>query len=162
MTSKPDKITFKRLTTVPPATLVEHMNDPRIAAHMPLLTGPWNEQAALDFVSAKETCWQRDGLGHWAIYVAGTYAGWGGFQKEGDVWDFGLVLTADAFGLGLTITQKAIAFAKADDRIPFITFLLPPSRTKLAALKRLGAELTGEISLQGYPFNQYRMDTLAP
>ena len=53
-----------------------------------------------ELVAAKEACWRRDGLGHWAILANGAYAGWGGFQKEGEDWDFGLVLSPGFFGLG--------------------------------------------------------------
>lgn len=79
-------ISFARLTSVPMDEIVAHMSDPRVAEHMPLLTSAWDRQAAVDFVAAKEACWKRDGLGHWAILRDGVYVGWGGFQKEGDEW----------------------------------------------------------------------------
>lgn len=152
-------ITFVRLPEIAPGEIIAHMSDPRVAEHMPLLTFDW-DMAALDkFVAAKEACWSRDGLGHWAILCNGNYVGWGGFQKEGVEWDFGLVLKPSCFGLGTRISRKAIAFAKADKRIPFVTFLLPPTRKKLGALKRLGAEFTEEIEYDGARFLKYRLDT---
>lgn len=87
------------------------------------------------------------------------YVGWGGFQKEGDEWDFGLVLKPDAFGLGTRISRKAIQFAIADERMPFVTFLLPPSRKKLGALERLGARRVDEIDYDGATFLKYRLET---
>lgn len=162
MAQKQPEITFKRLPTVPLSTLIEHMNNPRVATHMPLLDGPWDETAAQDFITTKEACWRQDGLGHWAIYVDGTYSGWGGFQKEGDDWDYGLVLTPGAFGQGLAITLRALDFARKDNRIPHVTFLLPPSRKHLGALKRLGAEFTGFKQLQGQKFLEFRLATSAP
>lgn len=155
----PPRITFERLSDIPPDILVAHMSDPRVAEHMPLLKEVWNRGIAAEFVAAKEACWRRDGLGHWAILAEGQYVGWGGFQKEGDEWDFGLVLAPGAFGLGVRITRKAIAFAKADARIPFVTFLLPPSRRNLAALDRLGASFVGEIEHDGATFLKYRLET---
>lgn len=154
-------IAFARLTEIPTSEIVDHMSDPRVAAHMPLLTSKWDSDAVADFVAFKENCWRRDGLGHWAILYGGSYIGWGGFQKEGDEWDFGLVLKPAAFGLGPPVTRKAIEFAVADDRIPFVTFLLPPSRKKLAALARCGATFVGEIEYQGARFRKYRLDTPA-
>ncbi|MCB1379813.1 MAG: GNAT family N-acetyltransferase [Alphaproteobacteria bacterium] len=151
-------ITFVRLTEVPPDMLVAHMSDPRMAEHMPLLTQPWDHVVAEQFVSAKEACWQRDGLGHWAILADGLYVGWGGFQKEGKEWDFGLVLRADAFGLGATITRKAMSFAQADPRIACVTFLLPPSRRKLGALARIGARYDGDVEYAGSMFRKYHLD----
>lgn len=137
-----------------------HMSDPRVAEHMPLLTFEWDAAAVKQFVATKEACWQRDGLGHWAILADDRYVGWGGFQKEGAEWDYGLVLKPDAFGLGVRISRKALAFAVADERIPFVTFLLPPSRTRLGALARLGAEFVGEVEHEGAVFLKYRLETV--
>lgn len=153
------KITFTRLPGIDPADIMAHMSDPRVAEHMPLLTFEWDRAAVGDFVAAKEQCWHRDGLGHWAILANGKYVGWGGFQKEGDEWDYGLVLRPEAFGLGARISRKAIRFAAADPRIPFVTFLLPPSRKNLGALKRLGAKFVGETNYEGSKFLKYRLTT---
>ncbi len=155
-----DNITFTRLTEIAPDRIIAHMSDPRVAEHMPLLTFEWDAEALASFIAAKEACWTRDGLGHWAILHRGDYVGWGGFQKEGDEWDFGLVLRPECFGLGMAITRKAIAFAKADDRIPYITFLLPPSRKNLGALTRMGAVFVEETEHAGETFLKYRLDTV--
>ncbi len=156
--SEPE-ITFTRLPEVSPEEILGHMADQRMAAHMPLLTSNWDLAAVADFVAAKEDCWRRDGLGHWAILWGGDYVGWGGFQKEGEEWDYGLVLKPEAFGLGRRITEKALAFARKDDRIPFVTFLLPPSRRNLGALSRMGATFVEEIDYEGATFLKYRLET---
>ncbi|MCB1329925.1 MAG: GNAT family N-acetyltransferase [Maritimibacter sp.] len=153
-------IDFVRLTDIPSDEILAHMSDPRLADHMPLLTGDWDRARVAEFVAFKEGFWARDGLGHWAFRVDGAYVGWGGFQNEGGEWDFGLVLRPDAFGQGVAITHKALAFARADPRIPFVTFLLPPSRRKLGALKRLGAVHVGEIDYDGATFLKFRLDTV--
>ncbi len=153
-------ITFARLTEVELAEIVDHMSDPRVAEHMPLLTSAWDTKVAAGFVAKKEQCWARDELGHWAIMAYGQYVGWGGFQKEGEEWDFGLVLKPSAFGLGRHIAMKAIDFAMADDRIPFVTFLLPPSRKNLGALGRLGAKPVGQIEYDGEKFLKFRLETV--
>lgn len=153
------QITFARLPDVPLAEITAQMNDPRVGAHMPLLQGTWDEATTRRFVAAKEACWARDGLGHWAFLGDGQYLGWGGFQKEGTEWDFGLVLTPEHFGAGLRIARQALAFARADPRIPFVTFLLPPSRRSLGALARLGARELGPVRYDGETFLKYRLDT---
>lgn len=153
-------ITFARLTEVDPAEIANHMSDPRVAEHMPLLNCAWDAEVAAAFVSKKEEYWARDGLGHWAFLVDGEYVGWGGFQKEGDEWDFGLVLRPASFGLGRRITIKALEFATSDDHIPFVTFLLPPSRTKLSALRRLGANQVDEIEYDGETFLKFHLETV--
>ena len=153
------EITFARLPEIEPSEIVAHMSDPRVAEHMPLLTFEWDAAAVAKFVTSKEECWARDGLGHWAILSNNNYVGWGGFQKEGDEWDFGLVLRPDAFGLGTRISRKAIRFAVADERIPFVTFLLPPSRKNLGAIERLGARRIGEIEYGDATFLKYRLET---
>lgn len=154
-----DNIAFVRLTEIPILELVSHMSDPRVASHLPLLRSQWNEESAIRFVANKEECWKKDGLGHWAFLSDGNYAGWGGFQKEGDEWDFGLVLKPDYYGLGLRIARRAITFAKKDKRIPYVTFLLAPSRKNLRGLKRLGAHFVGEHQYEGMSFLKYRLDT---
>ena len=152
-------ISFVRLSEIDPVEIAAHMSDPRVAEHMPLLTSTWDTAAAVQFVAHKESCWARDGLGHWAFLQNGRYVGWGGFQKEGEDWDFGLVLKPDAFGLGRRITRKAIAFAVSDPRIPYVTFLLPPSRKNLGALDKLGARPLGQVDYDGEVFRKFRLDT---
>lgn len=153
------EIKFTRLPQIDAEEIIEHMSDPRVAEHMPLLTFEWDETAVGNFVAAKEECWSRDGLGHWAILSNNDYVGWGGFQKEGDEWDYGLVLKPNAFGLGKLISKKAIDFAVADERIPFVTFLLPPSRKSLGALTRLGAVFVDEVDYDGSLFIKYQLKT---
>ena len=127
------EITFVRLSEVSRSEIIAHMSEPRVGEHMPLMTFQWDDRRAEEFVAAKEAFWARDGLGHWAILADGAYAGWGGFQKEGEDWDFGLVLKPSCFGLGFRIARRALAFAVADERIPYVTLLLPPSRKKFAS-----------------------------
>ncbi|MEL6979110.1 MAG: GNAT family N-acetyltransferase [Pseudomonadota bacterium] len=154
-----DEISFVRLTEIDPSEIAAHMSDPRLARHMPLLTADWDAKTASNFIIEKERYWARDGLGHWAIMSRDRYVGWGGFQKEGDEWDFGLVLKPDAFGLGRRIMRRSIDFAIADGRIPSVTFLLPPSRQNLGALLKLGARHVGEIDHDGVKFMKFRLDT---
>lgn len=154
------EICFTRLPNIPPDEIITHMSDPRVAEYMPLLTLEWDQETVDTFIATKEACWNRDGLGHWAILCNGKYVGWGGFQKEGEEWDFGLVLKPDNFGLGLPITRKAIHFAIAHESIPYVTFLLPPSRTRLKALERMGAEFVGDIQYEGQQFLKYRLETI--
>jgi hypothetical protein len=157
--SRKQNFTFARLPDISPDEIVAHMSDPRVAVHMPLLTFEWDHDAVRRFVTAKEECWRRDGLGHWAILCNGSYIGWGGFQKEENEWDYGLVLKPESFGLGSRITKMAIEFAVADERIPFVTFLVPPSRKKLRALTRLGASFVKEVEHAGARFLKVRLDT---
>lgn len=152
-------IAFARLSEIEPSEIVAHMSDPRIREHMPLLTFEWSVEVVERFIVQKEDYWARDGLGHWAFLSNGHYVGWGGFQKEEDGWDFGLVLRPGAFGLGIHISRKALEFAVADERIPFVTFLLPPSRKNVGALQRLGARFVNEIEYDGVHFLQFRLET---
>ena len=153
------ELALTRLRNISPAEIIEHMSDPRLKEHMPLLTSKWDTEAVAKFIAAKEACWQRDGLGHWAILENGSYVGWGGFQMEGDEWDFGLVLKPSSFGLGGRITKWALEFAKADERIAMVTFLLPTSRTRIAALTKLGAKLVGEVQYGSATFRKCRLLT---
>jgi RimJ/RimL family protein N-acetyltransferase len=159
MTRPRPALTFTRLPDIAPEAILAHMSHPVTARHMPLLKGGWTLDTVTDFIAAKEACWQRDGLGHWAILADGAYAGWGGFQKEGEEWDFGLVLTPERFGLGMAVTRQALEFARADARIAYVTFLLPPSRRNLRPLERLGARYVGRVDHDGCEFLKYRLET---
>ncbi|MGB3626386.1 MAG: GNAT family N-acetyltransferase [Henriciella sp.] len=128
------EIKFTRLPKIGPTEIIAHMSDPRVAKHMPLLTLEWDEAAVTKFVAKKEECWSRDGLGHWAILINDKYVGWGGFQREGEEWDYGLVLKPNSFGLGTRISRKAIEFAVADERIPYVTWTPPETPTATRAV----------------------------
>ena len=54
---------FGDLGAVPPEQLVTHMNDPGVAAHLPLLTRRWTVDDAVAFQAAKAQRWLEDGLG---------------------------------------------------------------------------------------------------
>ena len=151
-------IRFIPLMQADPAALMAHMRDPRIRQHLPLLAGQWDEAAQAAFLLAKQARWNEDGLGHWAILADETYAGWGGFEKEGDAWDFGLVLRPECFGLGRRITEAALAEARKRGGIGTVTFLLAPSRRNLRALERLGARPDGEAVHSGQTFRKFRLD----
>ena len=153
------QISFARLTEIAPDRILAHMTDPRVATHLPLMGPTWDAAMVAHFVAAKEACWARDGLGHWAILADGEYVGWGGFQKEVDEWDFGLVLDPNHFGLGARIARQALDMARQDPRIPFVTFLLPPSRKNLGALRRMGAVYLGDVDYDGAQFRKYRLET---
>jgi RimJ/RimL family protein N-acetyltransferase len=154
-----DGIDFARLTEVPAAAIAAHMSHPRMAAHMPLLTAPWALADVARFVAAKEDRWASDGLVRWAVLKDGRYAGWGGFERLDDAWDFGLVLVPEHFGLGPPVMRKALAFARSDPRISRVTFLLPPSRRKLGALERLGAVFEAKVAHDGAQLLKFRLDT---
>lgn len=151
-------IQFARLRDIAPDLLTAHMRDPFVAVHMPLLTGAWTDEMTRDWVAAKEAHWAEHGLGHWAFLDQDRYVGWGGFEREGADWDFGLVLTREAVGLGRRITAQALEFARNDPRIGSVTFLLPPTRRHTGALKRLGATQEPDVALNGATFLKFRLD----
>ncbi|SFI88972.1 GNAT family N-acetyltransferase [Celeribacter neptunius] len=156
------ELQFTRLTEIAPEAITAHMSEPFVARHMPLLKGRWTERTTRDWVAAKEAHWQARGLGHWGFLAEGSYVGWGGFEREGEDWDFGLVLTPAARGLGQKITAKALDFARNDPRIDSVTFLLPPTRRHFGALTRLGARRDGEATHGEETFLRFRLDLTGP
>ncbi|MFY0662287.1 MAG: GNAT family N-acetyltransferase [Shimia sp.] len=146
---------FGDLQTVPREVLAAQMADARVAEHLPLLDGAFDVEA---FLNVKAQRWAQDRLGHWAIWQGDTFLGWGGFEKEEDVWDFGLVLVPAAFGQGLAITRQALAFAREDARIETVQFLLAPTRRSVKALTRMGAKEVGEVHYGGQTFRRFLLD----
>lgn len=151
---------FRRLLDVDPGAILAHLLDPRIARHLPLLPADPDPSLVKHIIETKEECWKRDGLGHWAILHDGEYAGWGGFQREGDEWDFGLVLRPKYFRQGKAIALQAFEWARHHTHIEEVTFLLPLSRSE-RALQRLGARSIGVAELSGISFRKWCLN-LAP
>jgi RimJ/RimL family protein N-acetyltransferase len=146
---------FGDLQAVPRALLVAQMADARVAEHLLLLDGAFDVEA---FLQAKALRWAQDGLGHWAIWQGDVFLGWGGFEKEGDVWDFGLVLKPEAFGQGLAITRQALEFAREEARIETVQFLLALTRRSVKVLTRMGAEEVGDVRYGGQTFRRFLLD----
>lgn len=152
-------IRFVRLTEVAPDEILAHMNDPRVAEFLPLMVSCWTAARVAEFVATKEATWAREGLGHWAVLADGTYVGWGGFERAGAEWEFGLVLKPTAFGLGHAVTRRALEFARADPRISVVSFLMSPHRPSLRAFDRLGAVPQGDLMVDGEMFRKFVLPT---
>lgn len=148
---------FVHLPDVEPVAILGHLRNPRLARHLPLLPAEPDMALVEKIIAAKEDCWERDGLGHWAILHNGEYVGWGGFQREGEEWDFGLVLRPEYFRHGEAIAIQAFKWARHHTNITEVTFLLPLSRSE-RALQRLGARPVCISELGGIPFRKWCLD----
>lgn len=149
-------IRFERLESIDPHELLVHMRDPRIAKHLPLLRSGWDQATVDAFISRKAEHWAEHGLGHWAILLDEEYVGWGGFEKEGPEWDFGLVLRPEYFNWGRRIARRAFEWALENTDIEAVTFLLPVTRAQDAP-RKLGAQLVGQTNLSGTIFRKWHL-----
>ena len=149
-------IRFVPLASIAPADLVHMLNDPDVRRHMPLAGEDWDELRASAWAKAKDAQWERNGYGPWAILIGDAFAGWGGFQQEGDEADLGLVLLPQYWGHGVTIFRQMIRRGNAMG-IANVTVLLPPSRVRLKGLARLGFVPAGEIDYGGHRFLKFRL-----
>jgi len=87
----------------------------------------------------------------------GRFAGWGGLQPEdGDV-DVGIVLHPDYWGLGKELFDRITAFAFEEKGFESVIILLPPSRTRVKGVLRLGFQPDGETEIFGERFIRYRL-----
>lgn len=86
------------------------------------------------FLAAKERLWQEHGYGPWAFVIDGEFAGWGGIQPEG----------GDAHAFGELGFHSVIA-------------LLPPSRTRIRAVLKLGFRTDGDTTIAGERFIRCRL-----
>lgn len=151
------EITCKRLTEVDRKDVIALMNDPRVRRHMPLAKEPFGDAAYEAFVAAKERIWAEHGYGPWAFVVDGRFAGWGGIQPEQGEADLGLVLHPDYWGLGRRLYDEILRFAFEERGLESVTVLLPPTRTRLRGLARLGFEADGEVQVGGERFLRFRL-----
>ncbi len=151
------RIEFRRLPDVDRAAIVELMNHPLVRRHMPLARGEFGPAECEAFVAAKERLWEEHGYGPWAFVIDGEFAGWGGIQPEGGEADVGLVLHPKHWGAGRALYERILAYAFDELGVGSVIALLPPSRTRIRGLKKLGFRPDGEIRLAGERFLRFRL-----
>jgi RimJ/RimL family protein N-acetyltransferase len=148
---------FHRFSEVAPAEWLTLLNNRETARHMPLSGEAWTEQAASEWAAGKDRQWLDNGYGPWAIRVDGAFAGWGGFQKEGEDADFGLVLLPSHWGHGRAIFGEIVERGWTELKLNSISILLPPSR-RMKGLARLGFIADGEVAYDGHRFLKFRLN----
>jgi RimJ/RimL family protein N-acetyltransferase len=148
---------FTRLGEIDKSAIIELMNHPLVRRHLPLARGEFGPAECERFLAAKERLWNEDGYGPWAFIVDGEFAGWGGIQREGDDADVGLVLHPKHWGLGRTLYEKIIAHAFGELGFSSVIALLPPSRTRISGVLKLGFRPDGEVTIAGERFVRYRL-----
>jgi RimJ/RimL family protein N-acetyltransferase len=149
-------IEFVRLTEVPVQSVVELLNEPRNARHMPLST-QFTAESAAAWVEAKDAQWSTHGYGPWAVLVNGRFAGWGGFQREENGADFALVLAPDHWGHGSAITRAALDRGFDELGLDAVLIALPYTRSPDRAVRRFGFVPDGDVVYDGATFRQYRL-----
>ena len=148
---------FKRLPDARPADIIELMNNPKVRAQMPLTKDNFNEEDCAAFVTGKEKLWKEHGFGPWAFFFDSEFAGWGGLQPEAGEADLALVLHPDFWGKGKQIYDEIIKRAFGEMGLESVVIFFPPTRTRIAAIYRLGFEKEGEVELYGETFICYRL-----
>lgn len=151
------RIVLDRLTTVPVADVIELLNEPRNARHMPLAGDPFTVASATSWIAAKDAQWDVYGYGPWAVRIDDQFAGWGGFQAEDYGADLGLVLHPHWWGAGPAVALRMLDTGFGDLGLPGVTIALPLSRARLdRVLARWGFANAGETVFDGTPFRLYR------
>lgn len=151
------EITFHRFADISAGRWLALLTHPEVRRHMPLAGEGWDEASAASWAAAKDGQWQENGYGPWAIRIGGSFAGWGGFQKEGEEVDLGLVMLPEFWGYGAAIFAQMLTRGR-DMRLSPITILLPPSRTRMKGLARLGFTPAGELDYAGHRFLKFRLE----
>jgi [ribosomal protein S5]-alanine N-acetyltransferase len=154
---RPLKIELKRLTDINTSDLIELMNQPLLQRHMPLLGDSFGEEECITFVDAKEKLWDEHGYGPWAFVVDGELAGWGGLQPEDGDAGIGLVIHPRFWGIGPELCKRIIRIGFEDMHLESLTMLLPPSRTRIKGILRLGFVEDGDVQVGGERFVRYRL-----
>lgn len=152
-----EKLAFKRLGEICPDSIIELMNDPLVRRHLPLARGCFGVSEYESFVAVKERMWEDSGFGPWAFVLDEEFIGWGGLQPEGDDVDFGLVLSPKHWGAGPVLCRRILTYAFEELEVDSVIALLPPSRTRVAALRRLGFREDGEVMIEDKCFVRYRL-----
>ncbi len=148
---------FKRLTEVDLADIVALHNNPDVLRQMPLGSANFDQAKARDWVSQKDAQWAQHGYGPWAFFVDQQFAGWGGLQQEAGDADLALVLHPRFWGSGRVIYREIVQRAFTIMGLKSITILLPPSRTKIKGVFRLGFQADGVVAFDGVRFLRFRL-----
>lgn len=149
-------IRYLRLSDIPVSHLLALASDPAVTRHMPL-AGTMDEAECRAWAAGKDAQWAENGYGPWAFEIDGEFAGWGGFQKEGEDPDLGLVLRPRFWGLGVRLARLLIDKGFAELGFTSIIALLPPSRRHLRPLERFGFVPDGSIDYAGRSFLRFRL-----
>lgn len=151
------QIEFRRLPQVEPQAIINLMNDPDVRRHLPLAQGHFGKEDLKRFIAAKEQLWTTHGYGPWAFMLREEFVGWGGLQPEaGDV-DVGLILHKKHWGAGRLLYKRIVDQAFNELGVDSVIALLPPSRTRVAGLQRLGFQSDGEFLIADELFHRYRL-----
>jgi [ribosomal protein S5]-alanine N-acetyltransferase len=148
---------FKRLTDISCTEIIALNTNPLVRRQMPLSDGYFGEEECKAWVAGKEKQWEVHGYGPWAFMIDGKFAGWGGLQYENGDADLGLVLHPDYWGMGKTIYAEIIKRAFGEMGLESVTILLPPTRTRVKGILKLGFQPDGEAEIEGERFIRYRL-----
>ncbi len=150
-------LSFVSLDAIAPERLVALHANPQVRRHLPLATDDFDLATCRRWIADKQALWAQHGYGPWAILVDGQFAGWGGLQPEGDDADLALVLDPRHWGRGPSVVRRMLRWAFTQRGLPSVTALLPPSRVRLGALRRLGFEPSGVARVGGLAFARFRL-----
>ena len=151
------QLEFRHLSEIDTTEIIALNTNPLVRRLMPLSSQDFGESECIAWVAAKEKQWEEYGYGPWAFIVDSKLAGWGGLQYENGDADLGLVLHPDFWGMGKPIYDEIISRAFGEMGFESITILLPPSRTRVKAIFRLGFQVDGEVELYGERWLRYRL-----
>ena len=147
--------TLHAFSDIPTEDWMLLLNHPDVIRHMPLADGKWTESAVADWAKAKDAQWLESGYGPWSIRIDGNFAGWGGFQSEGDEADLALVLLPKYWGHGVKIFRGLMS-RRIELGIGPVSIMLPPSRSRIRGIARIGFALDGEVAYEGQRFLKFR------
>lgn len=146
--------TFHALSDIPGEEWRALLNHRDVIRHMPLASDSWTEHAVMEWAKGKDAQWHANGYGPWSIRIDGAFAGWGGFQKEGGEADLALVLLPRFWGHGPALVRHFMHRRKELGIGP-VSILLPPSRTRMRGLARIGFAFDGELEYEGQRFLKF-------
>ncbi len=152
-------IEFKHLIEADKSAIINLMNNQLVRRQMPLLKDTFNEGDYYKFIASKELLWIEHGYGPWAFMVNDLFAGWGGLQPENGEADLAIVLHPDYWGIGKVIFHKIIEKAFGEMGLTSVTVLLPPTRSRINGLLRLGFQEDGDIEVENARFIRYRLSS---
>lgn len=140
------------LDSIDIAELHKVLSNPRISRHLPLFDSDIDTNWVSDWVKSKISQWDDSRLGPYAVLVEEKVVGWAGYQPDGELAELAIVLSPEAWGIGLDVVEEVErrwqSYGDGRKRV----FYLPKSRRLDIIPDKFAVQYIGETEILGKEF----------
>lgn len=135
------------------------LSNPRISKHLPLFEPNIDFDWVKNWVKSKTSQWDDSRLGPYAVLVDGNVVGWAGYQPDGEFAELAIVLSPEAWGLGLDVVEEVDRRWQLHGDGRKRVFYLPKSRRLEIIPGKFAVQYIGETTILGKEFVIFQFKT---